>query len=135
MNRLEIKYRVSKQLCLLFLMLHMAAVMAIWLLHFVWWLKLILFLSILVSLYVNYQWLFHPVIIGCYCVDGDWFVIRRSNDDESVELLSNSFVSKCLVILNFRVSFCRRRCTLLLSSDSLSSKTLKKLRVFVGFIV
>jgi len=118
--------KLSRALALALLGIHVLAFLAAWLNPLPVWLRLLLSLSVLLSLWLSYR--SKPQIIGIRLQpEGYWLLDSANNTELEASLLGSSIVNPWFVLLHFQAE--TRRYSLLICRDSLDVEAFRRLRV------
>jgi toxin CptA len=128
---LRIEPRLSRQLALLLLCLHGAALAVIGLLQASFWVHAALSAVVLVNFYSTFTthvlgWGKLAILSLVWGGDGEWTLLSAKGSESVAKLLPSSYVHPRMIILNFRIPETGRR-TQLLMQDSLDPNTYRRL--------
>lgn len=131
--RFLIQPRRSVALFIMFVLLHSAALLVLIVAPLLWqvrfFLMIVLFVSFIYTLRRHVFFFDQRSVIRCWCeADGTWKIQWRNGFVGSADLLRNSFISRYLMLLNFKINGRRFPISLPLAFDSASKETLRQLR-------
>lgn len=129
----------SHRLAAFFLLIYAGALLSLVLSNAPWWLKIsAVFLVVFHGYYTirKYALLMHPkAIVQCALVEDDlWLLIDRAGEEKRVRLLGDSWQSRYMLILNFRLTEKRKRISIVLISDMLDAAMMRRLRVYLNLL-
>jgi len=124
----------SYYFALLLLLLHVGAVLILLALQLPWLMTVLLGILCGMSLantMQRYAMLANPQAIIGFWQDkaGEWFLQEKRGKIHSAQLLGNSFCSRYLVLLNFKLAEKRRKRPVIILADSLSHSMFRQLQV------
>jgi toxin CptA len=134
---LVLALRPSRILIALLALVHLGAVILLWLLPW----PLAIRLAVISLLIANLLWVLRrlpgvrgPRNLQCaeWLGDGRWLLHGFGGESFEAELQADSFVHPVLVVLNFRLRGSRAGRSLVLFRDALERETLRRLRVRLG---
>lgn len=134
------KLRPSLHLTACLLILHIGAFFCLIFSNTTLWLKIITAAICLYSAWYTmykYALLSYPkTIIKCVILnDGQWQLINNKGEKYKAFLLGDSWRSRWLLILNFKLVHSKKRVSILLCNDMLEQTIMRRLRVYLNLSV
>lgn len=133
----EFEINKSSSFSVLFLIAHGSFLIAFIVAHFFWF-KLLLTLCCILSFsyyYPRYISLTHPRVIKKVLrqLSGQWLLEFKDGRTEAVNILGDSLVTNCVVVLNFK-TVTKRRISVVIFPDAIKSQPFRKLLVLLRHI-